>query len=120
MSLRVRWRARLIHPWDRDLPTDTTERLLVEQSFADTEAALHRLFTTLPEIDIIELRVLDPVSEQTIMAGIVRRSDLEAARCFASVKMRLGESGVDFRLTGSRFSALGAHHEQESLSMRIE
>jgi hypothetical protein len=43
--------------------------LFVEQSLADTEAALERLFTSLPEIDIIELTVLDPVSKQKIMAG---------------------------------------------------
>lgn len=106
MRLKVQWRARLIHPWDRDLPTDITARLLVEQSFADTEAALDRLFSILPEVDSIELTVLDPVSDQKIMTGIVHRSDVEAARCFASVKMRMRESGIDFRFTDSQLCSL--------------
>ena len=118
--LRVQWQARLIHPWDRDLPQEAAGPLFVEQSLADTEAALERLFTSLPEIDIIELTVLDPVSKHKIMAGVVHRGDLEDARSLASIKMRLREAGVEFRLTDAHLCSLDLHDELDSFCMRAD
>jgi hypothetical protein len=97
--LEIRWRARDIHPWDRHLAGYETEVLFAEQALADTEAAVFRLFERLPEVDIIELSVLDPKSETLIAAGTVHRSDLIVARPhLMSVGMRLREVGVRYRL----------------------
>src|SRR5262245_45815366 len=59
--LEIRWRARDIHPWDRDLPDHERQILFADQALADTEAAIVRLFERLPEVDVIELGVLEPV-----------------------------------------------------------
>jgi len=52
--LKVEWRAREVHPWDRASASKQREFLLAEQSMADTDAALGRLFNELPEVDVIE------------------------------------------------------------------
>src|SRR5580658_11318781 len=61
--LEIRWRARNVHPWDRDLARYEREVMFAEQALADTEAAVLRLFDQLPEVDVIELSVLEPTSE---------------------------------------------------------
>jgi hypothetical protein len=95
--LEIRWRARDIHPWDRHLGRYEREILFAEQALADTEAALARLFEVLPEIDVIDLSVLEPTSETLIAAGAVHRSELTADRPhFLSVGMRLREIGVRY------------------------
>jgi hypothetical protein len=48
--LAISWRARQIHPWDTDLTADRKALRLVEQTFCDTQSALARLFTALPEL----------------------------------------------------------------------
>jgi hypothetical protein len=55
--LEIEWHARDVHPWDRasKKPGDR-EFLFAQQSIADTDAALSRLFNELPEIDVIEFR----------------------------------------------------------------
>jgi hypothetical protein len=62
------------------------------------------LFEALPQVDIIDLTVLGPASETAMMAGTVHRSVLMGSRRLLSVRMRLRELGVDYRLAGSRFS----------------
>jgi hypothetical protein len=97
--LEIRWRARDIHPWDRDrnLSSNQRQAAFAEQALADTEAAIVRLFERLPHFDAIELSVLEPVSEELIAAGTVHRSDLSARRPYLlSVGMRLGEMGVRY------------------------
>jgi hypothetical protein len=103
--LEVEWRARDIHPWDRAIPAEERAALFVKQTFADTDAALSRLFGTLPHIDSVELRVLDAKSEQAIMSGLVYRSSL-AMRRPLSDRMWLGQLGISFRLSGNRFEPL--------------
>jgi hypothetical protein len=96
--LEIRWRARDIHPWDRHLARYEREVKFAEQALADTEAAILRLFEKLPQIDVIELSVLEPKSETLIAAGTVHRSDLHAARPrLLSVGMRLREVGITYR-----------------------
>jgi hypothetical protein len=96
--LEIRWRARDIHPWDRDLAKYEREVMFTEQALADTEAAVYRLFERLPQVDVIELSVLEPKSETQIATGTVHRSDLNAARPdLLSVGMRLREVGVTYR-----------------------
>jgi hypothetical protein len=69
--------------------------MFAEQALADTEAAVLRLFEKLPEVDVIELSVLEPKSETLIAAGTVHRSDLNENRPhMLSVGMRLREVGV--------------------------
>jgi hypothetical protein len=62
-QLVIDWRARRIHPWDSERPAGVRRELFVQQSLADTEAAISRLFETLPQIDMITLRVIDPDSD---------------------------------------------------------
>lgn len=63
--LEIEWRARDIHPCDRGCKGAEYELEFTEQSLADTEAALSRLFKELPEIDVIEFRVIHPMYESS-------------------------------------------------------
>jgi hypothetical protein len=102
--LVIQWRARDIHPWDHSFPLERRASALVEQTLADTEAAISELFEALPQVDVIDLTVLGPASETTMMAGTVHRSVLTGSQRFLSVRMRLRELGVDYRLASSRLS----------------
>lgn len=106
-SLAIEWYARDIHPWDRDrnLSPEEREHLFLQQCLADTEDAISRLFAELPQVDDIEVRVLEPASKATIIAGSVSRSHLER-RDHLSVGMRLRLSGVTFRLSGWHLETL--------------
>ena len=71
--LEIRWRSRDIHPWDSDVPPERRAQLYHEQLVADTEAAIVRLFQRLPQIDRIDLQVLEPTSDQGSWAlGVTR------------------------------------------------
>jgi len=97
--LEITWLARNIHPWDRDCPRAESETLFAEQALADTEAAVWRIFESLPHIDVIELSVLEPTSGALIATGAVHRSASNAARSpLLSVGMRLRELGITYRL----------------------
>lgn len=111
--LEIEWRARDVHPWDRNVSPEEKGHLFVEQCLADTEAAILRLFEALPQVDILELRVVDPRSEATILAGAVNRSTMEDNDRL-SVGMRLKLSGVNFRSSGWEFEALDTPDERES------
>jgi hypothetical protein len=96
--LAIGWRARDVHPWDRDLPPHQKETEFAKQVLADTEAAILRIFETLPEIDVIELRVIEPNSDALIAAGTIQRATLNTSRPqLLSVGMRLRELGVEYR-----------------------
>ncbi len=104
--LQIEWRAREIHPWDRDLPLARVTRLFAEQCLRDADAALKRLFATLPQIDVIEFKMLDPNSGASILSGTVTRSESMNVRA-ASSGMRLKQLGVRYRLQNWRFEPLG-------------
>ena len=110
--LEIEWFARDIHPWDCDRPLTQDERLhlYLEQSLADTEDAIHRLFEMLPQVDVIALRVLDPASKATMIGGTVLRTEIER-RSHLSVGMRLRLSGVTFRLFGWRLESQQSEDE---------
>lgn len=91
--LEIEWRAREVHPWDRDLPPARIAQLFAEQCLDDTHAALERLFSALPEIDIIEFKVMHPVSGMLIMAGDVTRLEIRAVKAHSS-GMRLIETCI--------------------------
>jgi hypothetical protein len=89
--LEIRWHAREIHPWDRDLLRGSRKQAAFsEQALVDTEAAISRLFERLPQVGIIELSVLEPYSETLIAAGTVHRTDLSARRAHLSQRAATG------------------------------
>jgi len=114
--LEIQWRAREIHPWDRDLPPEKRLPLFVEQSLTDTEAAICRLFEALSQVDVIDLMVLEPFSENAIMAGTIYRSLLNRPRQLLSVRMRLRELGIRDHLAGYRFESMDRGYDHETLS----
>jgi len=93
--LEIEWRARDIHPWDRGCDAAERELLFSEQSLADTDAAIARLFRKLPEIDVIAFKVLRPDSGDRILAGTVERSAARAPKIRnPSPRTRLWYRGV--------------------------
>jgi hypothetical protein len=93
-QLEIEWSARDIHPWDRGCPGAEYELLFTEQSLADTDAALSRLFKELPEVDVIAFKVFHPGTEVRILAGTVERSAPEPSTLYASPRTRLWHRGV--------------------------
>ena len=93
----MEWQARAVHPWDRDLPPCRQVEVYFEQAVADTDLAIPRIFQRLPEIDVIEIRVLDTQDPTKIMlAGVVTREDALAPDLPYSPKMRLKMMGIQY------------------------
>lgn len=111
--MEIQWCARDVHPWDRHEPPCARESLFVQQSLADTDAAITRLFEALPQVDVIDVKVLKHPSESPIMAGTVHRS-ADETDSFLSVKMRLLKRGVKFHLNGSRLEPLDVDHDKDA------
>lgn len=106
-QLQIEWRARDIHPWDRGLLSPAQRAAaFVEQSLADTEAAICRLFEALPQLDAIALRVLDRTSDTVIISGTVSRVDASALDENLSIGMRLLYLGLTYHSAGSQFEPL--------------
>jgi hypothetical protein len=97
--LEIEWTARKIHPWDRG-QSSNSDFAFLDQTLADTDAALARLFEALPLIDAVVLRIFDPVSGAAIIAGTVYRSAISEVNGNVSVRMRLNRWGLKFRSTG--------------------
>jgi hypothetical protein len=96
-QLQLEWHARAVHPWDRDLPPCRQVEAYFEQAVADTDLAIRRIFQRLPEIDVIEIRVLDAQDPtRIILAGVVTREDALAADLLYSPKMRLKMMGIQY------------------------
>lgn len=95
-TLKICWRAREVHPWDRNLSPEETIRAFNEQSISDTEAAVTRLFRAIPQVDTIELCVIHPLTKTPLMEGTVSRSSLLDMRTFnlRSSRMRLLQLGL--------------------------
>jgi hypothetical protein len=91
--LEIEWRARDVHPWDRGTEDGEREVLFAEQSIADTDAALSRLFDELPEVNVIEFRVIHPDSGERILEGTVERS-VRPSCPGLSVRTKLWQRGV--------------------------
>lgn len=103
--LRIEWNARDVHPWDKDLATEEMARRFAEQCLDDTDSAINRLFENLPEVDVIEFRVIDPISACSILSGSVQRSASSESGA-TSAAMKLKDRGVRFRLVNWRFEPL--------------
>lgn len=117
-QLQLEWHARAIHPWDRDLPTYRQVEAYFEQAVADTDLAIRRTFQRLPEIDVIEIRVLDTQDPtKIILAGVVTREDALAADLSYSPKMRLLMMGVQYaKMTGPHLEFVSAPGERPVLT----
>ena len=97
--LKLEWRSRDIHPWDRHLSPERRNELFQERTLVDTDAAIARCFHLLPEVEEIEVRVLAPHAPDTVvLGGTVARQDAAAVRAIASPRMRLELMGI--RLLG--------------------
>jgi hypothetical protein len=106
-QLQIEWRARDVHPWDRGLLSPARRAAaFVEQSLVDTEAAIHRLFEALPQVDVIALRVLDQTSEAVIISGTVSRLAASARDESLSIGMRLIYLGLTYHSAGTLFEPL--------------
>ncbi|HUK37265.1 MAG TPA: hypothetical protein VLV86_25290 [Vicinamibacterales bacterium] len=107
--LDIQWRARDVHPWDRDLSQARRARLFLDQSVADTEAAVRRLFAGLPHVDRIDVSVLGP-GDAVLITGTVQRSSLAESEGFISPRMRLQELGLTCHIFDSE-SILSIHRK---------
>jgi hypothetical protein len=106
-QLQIEWRARDIHPWERGLLRPAQRAAaFVEQSLADTEAAICRLFEALPQVDAVALRVLDRTSDTVIISGTVSRLAASARDADLSIGMRLMYLGLTYHSAGSLFEPL--------------
>jgi hypothetical protein len=101
--LKLEWRARDVHPWDRELPLTEQAELFSEQALQDTDAALIRLFQGLPEIEQIDFQVLKPDGlGDVILAGVVDRESVLAPELQLSLRMRLLNLGVTYQMVDTR------------------
>ncbi len=105
LKVSVEWFARDVHPWDLDLPERRKAELFAQQCLEDVDAAIPRLFKELPEIEVLEIGVLERGSRARIIAGVVRRSDL-AAQVGSSLGMRLKTIGIDYRCPDLRLEPI--------------
>jgi len=105
MRVRVEWFARDVHPWDSDLPERRKAELFAQQCLEDVDAAIPRLFEQLPEIDVLEIEVLERTSKSKIIGGVVHRSDL-AAQVGSSLGMRLKTIGINYRCEDLRLEPI--------------
>jgi hypothetical protein len=115
VRMQVRWRARELHPWDRDLPPDRSARKLVRQCLSDTEAALERLFLKCPDVDVIDVSVIEPNPDglRRVMFGSVRRDEFAQWHPL-STDMRLRLVGLHYRLVDDELEALPPKKFSES------
>lgn len=103
--LQIEWRARDVHPWDRDRSQNRVTELFAKQCLDDTGAAIERLFGELPEVEFIDFTVIDPKSSVPILQGSVDRSEAKTASD-VSPGMKLKRFGARYRLTNWRFEPL--------------
>jgi hypothetical protein len=103
--LRVQLLARPIHPWDRDRAADERSELFVQQCLEDVSTAIPQLFRSLPEIQEMEITVLDPKGKSAIMAGVVNRDDALTANG-VSAGMKLRDMGMIYGRSNAGFEQM--------------
>ena len=117
--LQLEWRARDIHPWDRDLPPTRQAELFSKQALQDTDAALIRLFQRLPEIEQIEFQVLNPLAfGGVILTGVVDREQALDPEPPPSLRMRLNMLGVRYKIADDHLVLLPANSWAPMLKKR--
>jgi hypothetical protein len=115
--LEVEWWARELHPWDRFASPEKAAFKFVQQTLADTEAAIAGLFDASGLLDVIHLRVLERRTGSLIIDGVVERSTVERNPSL-SVGMRLVQSGVRFHSFGWGFEPLDSCARSEMVFCR--
>ena len=104
--LRVQLLARPIHPWDRHRPANERSELFVQQCLEDVSIAIPNLFRSMPEIDEMEVTVLDPRSKRAIITGMVKSGDaLDADHC-SSAGMKLRAMGLAYGRSNTGFERM--------------
>lgn len=103
--MEIEWKARDIHPWDRDAPREAQAQNFLDQFLTDTEAEVDRMFEALPQIDTFDIIVRDPVSDRVIASGTLDRISSELG-AFASARMRLMARGFKLYLNEAYFERL--------------
>ena len=105
--LEIEWYARDIHPWDCDLPRERQARLFAEEALTHTAAAIRRAFARFPEVDAIEIRVLEPHKPHGLLfTGAVTREDLKECSPNLSPAMTLKLLGIEYRLVDGNLTEL--------------
>lgn len=106
-KLQVEWRARKVHPWDKDtgLSRRQLSQRFVRQCLDDTSNAIEQLFLRLPEVESIDFKVIDPESSAPILCGLVRREEVERVGEMPA-GMKLRTLGATYRLNNSTFEPL--------------
>src|SRR5581483_5487603 len=99
-QLDIEWYARDIHPWDRADFEEGRSELFVRHTLADTEAAIGRLFSFLPEINAITVGVREQTSGNVIMAGTICRSAPPMPDTSLSLGMQLRRRGITYYSDG--------------------
>ena len=69
--LEIEWCARDLHPWDREIPPHRRAQIFAGQCLADTEEAILTLFSSLPHVDVLELKVVAPGSDTVLRARCI-------------------------------------------------
>jgi hypothetical protein len=106
--LEISWEARGVHPWDEKLLALSKEIEFAEQALEDTEAAVIRIFERLPEIDVLEIRVVVPQTGELLAIGTIPRAAINTEGNNArSVRMRLGELGIRYPIAPTQWENLG-------------
>ena len=95
--LRVEWIARGIHPWEQNSGQDHKDRLFTEQCLDDTLAVIEQLFKEMPDLSALEIGVRREASEAPLLAGVVKRAQLEQAGHRAP-GMKLKMIGIQFHV----------------------
>jgi hypothetical protein len=80
--------------------------MLVAQTLFDTDAAIARLFDSLPYLDVLQIRVLAVESDIPILGGTVYRSSLKEVRGGLSIGMKLRELGITHHSAGLQFEPI--------------
>ena len=99
-SAQCEWLARSSDPWDRDMPAETREQNETFQALHDTLTVRELLFSSIPQISLVSLRVYRRTkwqSRELIITGSVSREDAPPPR-IASLVMRAKLYGLHFCL----------------------
>ncbi len=106
-TLQVEWIAREVHPWDRNRPPRSVQKLYTMQCLQDTHTAIEGLFKEISEVEALDIRVFSAPSQSLVIAGLVHREDLTHA-IFDSPAMNLKTLGISFRMSSWRLEPLAA------------
>jgi diadenosine tetraphosphatase ApaH/serine/threonine PP2A family protein phosphatase len=107
MHLDIEWQAAGIHPWDRDLPEERQEQFFTIRLLEDTVLRIRSLFTALPDIDTVRIKVLGPIPQcGALLEGTIARARLRDCETCRSPAMCLKLLGVTFQLRGGRLEPI--------------